>query len=547
MRARRFSFILGSIGLAGTLLGCGGGGGGGGGGGSPTSAQIAAARAAPDGATSLSVADALVTYVKPAVGTEPAGFFVQGDVSGPALFVAVDPVSLAPVPAAGDRVSFTVTAMGTIGSLREATAVAAFARTSSGNPLAPLLKDVSSSTDLVSAVDQYESELVSCQGTISGPFVPSGSGYVSAPFATPGLSADPNLELRVPSALRLALDLAPGCVVHVLGTPLWRFNAVAQVSAWSSSDVDVISCSAPAVTTAAALGATSVRVTFDRQIDPSSVLPNGSQFTFSGGLTSSSAVVVGAQVTVATNTQVAGTAYIVTVAGTVQDTLGAGVDPTANSAAFAGFQAPARLRLNEVNPNVTGSRDLLELLVVTAGAMNGITIVQNPSSDGTGATLLATLPNVVVAVGDLIVVHLTPAAGVMTETGAKTNCIDASCYAGAWDVRGENVGIAVNNRVLSILGPDGTTIQDAAPFVVPSLSSPPAAFLTTLNYIQSQGAWLPADSGGVPTTYSTTPGAVTISVDWSGASLTNTVKRSSALDTDNNTGWTLSASTMGAP
>ena len=78
-----------------------------------TSQQLAAARAAADGPASLPVAGAVITYLRPTVGADGAGFFVQAEQAGPALFIAVDPGSLNPVAQVGDRVSFTVTQMAT--------------------------------------------------------------------------------------------------------------------------------------------------------------------------------------------------------------------------------------------------------------------------------------------------------------------------------------------------------------------------------------------------------------------------------------------------
>ncbi|MCP3143579.1 hypothetical protein [Pyxidicoccus xibeiensis] len=79
--------------------------------GESASAQIAAVRAAADGPVDLRVDGAYITFVKPGVGTlanDPAGFFLQAERSGPALFVEVDPAVLSSVPQAGMRVSILV-------------------------------------------------------------------------------------------------------------------------------------------------------------------------------------------------------------------------------------------------------------------------------------------------------------------------------------------------------------------------------------------------------------------------------------------------------
>src|SRR5690242_540777 len=76
--------------------------------GAPQSDGIAAARAAADGtALSLAIRGATVTYEKPQIGNpsnDPAGFTIQAVRPGPALFVAVDPATLTPIPAVGDVV-----------------------------------------------------------------------------------------------------------------------------------------------------------------------------------------------------------------------------------------------------------------------------------------------------------------------------------------------------------------------------------------------------------------------------------------------------------
>ena len=209
------------------------------------SAQIAAARAAADGAASLPVVNALVTYVKPFIGADPAGFFVQSQQLGPALFIAVDPATLTPVPVAGDRVSFTITAMATVASLRQAASISGFSRLSAGNAFAGLVQDVSTAADLVSGLDSYESELMRVVGTISGAFAASGTGYLAAPFNTAGVTG--SLQLRIPSPLVAGLSLAQGCQVTLNQVPMWRSNATAQVSGWVAGDLTAVSC-APAVT-----------------------------------------------------------------------------------------------------------------------------------------------------------------------------------------------------------------------------------------------------------------------------------------------------------
>lgn len=210
---------------------------------SPASQQIAAARGAPDGAASLPIEGVTVTFVKPPVGSEPSGFFVQDEQAGPALYIDVDPSPLTPVPVAGDVVGFTVSGMGTTSGQRRATSIADFARTATGADVSALVKDVSSSTDLVSALTSYESEVIDLDATLSGPFTSAGTDHMSVAITTAGFpSVDSNLRLRLATALVATYSLTEGCAVHVESTPFWRSNNQAQPSAWSDADLSVQSC-----------------------------------------------------------------------------------------------------------------------------------------------------------------------------------------------------------------------------------------------------------------------------------------------------------------
>lgn len=399
------------------------------------SAQIAAARAATDGTgLTLSINGARVTYVKPAIGSDPAGFFVQGEQTGPALFIAVNPTTLTPVPVAGDRVSFTVSTMATAGTLRQATAITGFTRISQGNPLATLVQDVGAANDLVTNLGTYESELLKAQVTVTSPFVTAGPGYVSAFVDTAGVTASTDLKFRLPQTLQNSMDLAQGCVVSVTA-PLWRLNAQAQVSAWAQADVTVVSCPAPRVLSASGSQLVKVHIAFDRVLDATSVLADGSQFTITSGiLTVTGAQVSGpAQVTLTTSTQSAGT-YTVTVAANVRDQYGAGVNPAFNSATFAGpaMCSPSQVVISQVyggggNAGATFRNDFVELhnkgvttvtlanfsvqYASTAGTTWVVTalpamlvlqpgayyLIQQGNGGGTGGVTLAPIPDLVAA------------------------------------------------------------------------------------------------------------------------------------------------------
>lgn len=92
------------------------------------------------------------------------------------------------------------------------------------------------------------------------------------------------------------------------------------------------------VINATATSATTVVITFSADIDSSSVVADGSQFLFSGGLMATGvALIDGAEITVTTMLQVPDAGYTVTVDSSVKDTLGNGVSTGSNSAAFLGW------------------------------------------------------------------------------------------------------------------------------------------------------------------------------------------------------------------
>ncbi|MFH2010030.1 MAG: Ig-like domain-containing protein [bacterium] len=322
-----------------------------------TSDQIQAVIDAVDASgLALEIGGAWVTYVKPAVGNEDAGFFLQAEQLGPALYVAVDPATLTPVPAVGDEVSLTVVTKVTQNGQPRATEISGFSVASSGHDFMSLLQDVTDASDLITALDDYTSELITATGTLSGDMQFAGQGHVAATFDTSAIAGNTDLRLRIPDALNAALGLELGCVLTVVATPVWRFDTRVQLSAWVSEDITVTSCPAPQVVQAVAMDMNTVHVTFNRDLDAGSVLADGSQFTFDNGLTASAATASGNTATITTSAQVSGTLYTVTVAATVTDVHGTGVDAAANTAQFSGYAAfAADLLLWELDCDQTGN------------------------------------------------------------------------------------------------------------------------------------------------------------------------------------------------
>jgi hypothetical protein len=435
-------------------------------------------------AMSIPVEDVFVTYLRPAVAgatDDPPGFFVQADMNGPALFVRIDPATLTPPPQVGDLVRFTVTGAGKdAGGTREATSLMDWTVESSSHSLLGLLQDLSAATDVATAIDNYESELIHINGVVAGPFGSSGAGYVQATLDTAGVPNGAKIKLRLPTGLRDQLDVAQGCTVTVDQTPLGRFNTTAQPTAWvAPSDIQLSTCPQMQVVSALATDSTHVAVTFSTVVKPSSLVASGGQFSFDNGLTVDNSGGTGAVltslnvVTVTTSAQTGSTLYTVTVGTTLND-LRQQLDPAHTTTTFAGFTPPATLIINEYNPNIGGSQDLVELLATNGGSVAGFTLYM----DFTAANRrhLADLPtNLVVTTGDFLLIHLDPPASPSPAPTTEFNignpspspqaqCTFSTCSNLAWDVAAnDNLGLSYRSRrLITLVGPDGNVMDAVA-------------------------------------------------------------------------------------
>jgi hypothetical protein len=523
------------------------------------SEQLAAVRALADGlVVGMRIDGALITYVKPGIAgstEDPAGFFLQADPQGPALFVEADPSTLVPVPVGGERVNVVISERLTV-NIQARVRLSSYTALSGGHPLRELVQDVSD-VDVHLLVDSYESEYIQLVGVIGASgFVASGAGHVQAPLLTSGVPEDSpsaaSLRLRVVEPVRDALDLGPGCVVFLV-SPLWRVNLTTLPSVWSASQLLSVTCPAPRVTSAQSKNWGRAVVRFDRRIDPASVLADGSQFSIPD-LTVTGATVSEREVWLETTPQTSRQVYTVTVASTVRDTQGSEVDPAAATATFKGFVQPAVLYISEVAPhvapNVPQGRDLVELRAAQAGSVLGATLVDDNDPDHP----LATLPDVEVRIGELMVIHLNPdrASGAdapESETVSVNQYPQArhsSNYDYVWDFQGGTTGISSGNRVLRIRDTFGVT-QDAIPVISRSNSLP--AFPAQLQALQAEGLWMPPTCGGAPCTYTSSPTALDVSVDWSGAfrnpGKAFTLTRVFWGDSDRNGDWAVTSSTLG--
>ncbi|HEU0037559.1 MAG TPA: Ig-like domain-containing protein [Kofleriaceae bacterium] len=511
---------------------------------------IAEARAAGDGTgLNLAIVGVTVTYIKPALGNltnDPAGFTIQHDQQGPALFVSVDPATLSPALQVGDVVSFTITTMGTVGGQRRAQAIANLTRDAQGANVGALSQNLSTATDVVSAIDTYDSELVTITGTITQDFAASGSGFQRAAVDTAGITGDTNFQLRAPISLVDAIDMVNTCQFTATNVPMGRFNAQAQIGVFSTSDITLTSCPAPVVANAIALSSTSVRITFSRNVLASSVAADGSQFTFDNGLTATAATVNGRTVTVTTSAQAVGTNFTVTVANTVTDLQGSPV-ATPNTATFGGFVTPAVVRINELNANIGGGCDLIELRVVSGGSMTGYKLTERTGAVASGE-LSFTFPSFTVATNDIVVVHMGATSATCNPGGATAETASiigepSATHAGnfdtAFDFWSPDAGLTATDNVFTLFDA-ANAIMDAV-FVSndPAGALTAAATETAAATVGQANQWDPALAAYIDTVFRTN---AVDDLDATGTAATgSSIQRLDNTD-DNNVGdWTTGA------
>lgn len=469
----------------------------------PLNNGIAEARAASGSGLSLAINGVTVTSVRPTLGNvtnDPAGFTIQADKVGPALFVAVDPTAISPPPTVGDVVTFTISEITVTGGQPRATQISDLTVVSHGSDVTPFVQDISSATDLLTAAGDYDAELVGVTGTVAVSPKSSGQGFEQIQLDTAGIQGMPALQVRGPIELMSGIDMTMGCHITVTKAPVIVFKNAAmvnqfEVAVYSASDYTLTGCAAPKLKAAAALSPTSIRLTFDRNILPSSVTGDGSQFTFDNGLTAMAAVVSGRTVTVTTTAQTGATSYNVAVANTVTDLQGTALDGTTLSTTFLGYVMPAVVRINEVNANITNGCDLIELRVVQGGAMTGFRITER--NGGTGELNL-TFTNFIVQKNDFVIVHSNNSATCNPGTSAnETTAVNqqptatfAANFDTAYDWYAVDNGLTNTNNVITLYDASGA-IMDAV-FLSDVTSTAAAATLTAAGVVGTASQWMPA-------------------------------------------------------
>ena len=296
-------------------------------------ADLKAAVAAEETIDPTALENVLVTYVKPEVGNDEGGFFLQADAAGPAIFVPVDGAS--PVTA-GQLISLEVLdADGGDGfPFYDATFITDYQDLEVLRVYLPpslVTTDASDADDLIDELDSYEHRLVSAELTVQWFNSNSGTGHSKFVVSTDGMGSD-YVELRFPDELVDDLvddqGIAQSCVVSIADTPMWRIGQMPQFSIWDAAELEVVSCQA------ILLSATSdaedrVDLVFSRDLE------EGDEDDFSiDGLDIIAAIFVGNEVVLETSTQTPGQTYTVEVHDTLVDAWGEAVTGTAE---FTGY------------------------------------------------------------------------------------------------------------------------------------------------------------------------------------------------------------------
>ncbi|WP_158542653.1 lamin tail domain-containing protein [Lujinxingia litoralis] len=306
-----------------------------GGSGDTGSAQIADLLANGPGDDGKMIEGVTVTYVRPLVGDESAGFFVQASAGGPALFVAVAEGEAMPVEV-NDVVDFRVLTVDSFGSSTWADSFDSLNVNAGAGNREALITDLTGAADLITDLDSYAHRLVSAELTITGELETfAGAGHQAYSVSNGAVGGDDDVKLRMPTELRESLGLAVGCDVDVTATPLWRFDATAQFMAYNSSELSVENCPALSVVSATATSTTTVQLVLSRALGP--INSDGSEFTIAG-LAVTAAEANGPMVTLTTAEQTSMADYTVELADTLTDIFGDTI-PADASASFTGFSS----------------------------------------------------------------------------------------------------------------------------------------------------------------------------------------------------------------
>jgi len=425
------------------------------------STQISAIRAAANGPIQQMVDGAAVSYVKQSNGHDNAGFFIQGERQGPALFIRVDPNSLSPVPQAGSLIRFVATEKETNFDRTELTAISQYQMLRGIIDPATLVQGLSTANDLVSNVDAYESELGQLNATIGSMFSVAGQGWASAKLTTAGIPNDADFQIRMPTSQLRASGIGLGCQIELPNSPVWRYENSTQMLVMNPNDLVVTQCPAPQITNTFAQNNARVVVSLDRLVNPSTVQSNGSQIQLSSGVNVLSVKVYKRNLIIETSGFAASTAYTLPLDGTIQDYQGQAIDASGRSVQFTSIAPRAVLEINEVNLNITNGCDLIELRAVNGGDLTGYRLRNRGLSiiDLTGLTVLT---------NDYIVVHLSVSSPICNPNQAGNETISkiqnsrafhANNFDNAYDWYSSSFGLARTDATLVLYDQNGLVMD----------------------------------------------------------------------------------------
>jgi hypothetical protein len=510
------------------------------------------------GAVNILIPQVLVTYVKPASPWETAGFFVQDEQSGPALFVGVDPDLDGARLEVGDRVSFRLLEMSDIYGLPMGTYIDNVVIHGRGESVSPLIQDVTSDQNFSFNSSLYAAELIRMSFVITSDFFSDGSGFAFFEIQ-PELGFNGWLRLRIPETLQDVVGFEYDCSVQVAPTPLWRYYDETHVLAYEIDEFDDVYCAPARIVAATAVTGTEVRIELNRALDEGTVVPDGQQFVFTNGLTATSVTVSGRVVIVTTTQQADGQAYAVSIDPSVRDIFGVPMQE-GNSYPFAGGRTRADVRINEVKTNIVPGCDLVELRVVQPGNLFGFDLrVQN-------STALTFTSELLVERNDIVVVHFDSNDGVCrrfttsNETQApneQPRSDHPTNFDTAYDWYVPNQGPAAGPSVL-VVRDDEDRILDAVLLTDSLMQGTAEQTENAAALVVSANQWQ-SPNGGVP------PGgfvdaafheAAASGVDLDPANVVGgfdaldglrSVQRNGNADTDRRGDWTAAEHTFGAP
>jgi hypothetical protein len=357
--------------------------------------------------------------------------------------------------AAGNLVSFTATSVGDQDGLFGVLTLENLQVSGTAN-LATVTQDFSGDVELVTGIDQRESELARVTLTLTADPNTASGGARKGTASTAGGTTPTFRHFDAAAA-----GLRNGCIVTV-ESPLGRFGAEVQVTVWEIEQIVAVEQCLASVANASAIEENTVTVNFGRAVDAGSVLANGSQFTISG-LAVTGAVAAGNSVTLTTAAQTPGTSYTVAVAATVLDIFGGRYDAAASTATFTGFQpaqgcpaAGGGVFISEVADTVTAGGRFVELFNAGAVPVDLSTFSLRLYSNGASAvsnqvTLSGTIPSCGTFVVVSNAVNFATAFPAVTSNQVSSAVINAN-----GDDVFELASAGASVDVFGVIGVDGT-------------------------------------------------------------------------------------------